>query len=75
MRVGHDSDGECSEDPRMILTGEREKAGEMVSELSLQTMRVQSRIEKEESPFAAYACREWEMLRLSTQGGILKGFD
>jgi len=59
----------------MIPMEEREKAGEMVSELSLQTMRIQSRIEKEESPFAAYACREWQMLRMSTQGGILEGFD
>lgn len=59
----------------MIPTVEREKAGEMVSVLFLQTMRVQSRIEKEESPFATYACREWQMLRMSTQGDILEGSD
>ena len=57
----------------MIPMEEREKAGEMVSELSLQTMRVQSRIEKGEPPFATYACREWQMLRMSTQGDILEG--
>jgi hypothetical protein len=59
----------------MIPMEEREKAGEMVSELSLQTMRVQSRIEKEEPPLATYACREWQMLRMSTQGDILEGSD
>jgi hypothetical protein len=56
----------------MIPMEEREKAGEMVSELSLQTMRVQSRIEP---PLATYACREWQMLRMSTQGDILEGSD
>jgi hypothetical protein len=53
---------------------EIERAGEMVLELSLQTTRVQSQIEKVESPYAVQACQGSQRLRMSTQVDILECF-